>query len=192
MDAGAPGTVTASLHAVPARNLGNGDRAVQGTFTLSPRTAANGSQWVQIIDWQGGGLVVDRLRRQAEGVYATTQPIPVGGRWKAILRIANGRALRGVPVYLPDDPAIPAKGVPASAHFTRPFEREKHILQREAVGGPPGLATLAYVLLLAIVGGWLAAIVAGMARMAGAALPSLRRRGGTPGTPVTSGLARGV
>jgi hypothetical protein len=191
MNAGAPGAATASLHTVqgslhiasgslhtapgslhsvrasPAVGAGGPEvsRSIQGTFTLSPRTMADDAQWVQIIDWQGGGLVVDRLRRLAAGAYATTQPIPVGGKWKAILRVANGRSLRGVPVYLPNDPAIPAVGAPASAHFTRPFEREKHILQREAVGGPAGLATIAYLLLLAIVSGWLASIVWGMRRM---------------------------
>jgi hypothetical protein len=84
-----------------------------------------------------------------------------------MFRIAKGRSLFGVPIYLPNDPAIPAKLVPAADHSTRPFERQKHILQREAVGGPPGLAMIAYAVLLAIVTGWLAAVVLGMARMGG-------------------------
>jgi hypothetical protein len=192
MDAGPPGSVTASLSSVPGSGVSTAaaarspeaSRAVQGMFTFSPPSAADHAQWVQIIDWQGGGLVIDRLRRVSEGVYATTRPIPVGGKWKAILRVANGRSLRGVPVYLPNDPAIPAVGVPASAHFTRPFEREKRILQREAVGGPAALETIAYLLLVLIVAGWLGSIVLGLRHMglAGAVQPDGSGKGsGTRG-----------
>jgi hypothetical protein len=173
MNAGPASTATASL----TQTTRDGKPAVEGTFTFSPRNTADNAQWVHVIDWQGGGLVVDHLRRIAEGVYQTTQPIPVGGKWKAMVRIENGRSLRAVPVYLPNDPAIPAKGVPAAAHSTRPFVYEKAILQREAVGGPPGLATAAYLLLMAIVSGWLAAVVAGMRRMGGGGGGTAGRRG---------------
>ena len=88
-----------------------------------------------MTSWQGGGLVVDRLHRVAEGVYQTTKAIPVYGKWKTMLRLENGRGVRAVPIYLPADPAIPAKAVPARDSFTRPFVRDKKVLQREAVGG---------------------------------------------------------
>jgi len=172
MNVGPASAATASLHAVSR----DGEPAVQGTFTLSPRNTADGAQWVTAMSWQGGGLVIDHLRRVSEGVYTTTEPIPAAGKWKSLLRIANGRALRAIPIYLPNDPAIPAVGVPASAHFTRTFVREKRILQREAVGGPAGLSTVAYVLLAGIVSGWIAAIVAGMGRMGGGGGGRSRRR----------------
>jgi hypothetical protein len=173
MNAGAPASVTASLTTLSGHGA---TRDVAATFRLRPASTAEGSEWVQVIDWQGGGLVVDRLRRVAPGVYRTTRPIPVGGKWKAILRVSNGRSLRGVPIYLPADPGIPARGIPASAHFTRPFQREKRILQREAIGGPAGLDTVAYLLLVAIVGGWFAALVWGMGRLQS----SSGRRGTAP------------
>ena len=66
---------------------------------------------------------------------ASNEPIPVYGDWKAEFRLHHGRSLLGVPVYLPNDPAIPAKEVPARASFERPFVRDKQILQREAKGG---------------------------------------------------------
>jgi hypothetical protein len=160
-DAGSPASAIATL-----RTLTPGPhRTVAATFRFASANTADDAQWVQVIDWQGGGLVVDRLARVAEGVYSTTRPIPVGGKWKAILRVANGRSLRGVPIYLPADPDIPAKGVPASARFTRPFEREKQILQREAVGGPSALSTVAYLVLALVVLGWLSALVYGMRRL---------------------------
>jgi hypothetical protein len=182
MNAGAPGSaVTGSL----SRLTGAPRPTVAGTFVMHQSSTAEHAQWVQIIDWQGGGLVVDRLRRVGPGIYRTTQPIPIGGKWKSILRVANGRSLRAVPIYLPRDPAIPARGVPASAHFTRPFEREKRILQREAVGGPPGLATVAYVLLLAIVAAWIGGLVWGMRRMQARGTRGVDSPGspGSPGSP---------
>lgn len=39
--------------------------------------------------------------------------------------------MAGVPIYLPEDPGIGAKGVPAEATFTRDFVPEITILQRE-------------------------------------------------------------
>jgi hypothetical protein len=107
-------------------------------------------------------LIVDRLRRLAPGVYRSTQPIPVYGQWKAMLRIANGRGLDAVPIYMPADPAIPAAGIPASQTFTRQFVADKKILQRESVGGSVWLTTPAYLLLLAIATAWLLAIVRGL------------------------------
>jgi hypothetical protein len=74
----------------------------------------------------------------------------VHGSWKAEFRLHSGRSLLGVPVYLPNDPAIPATGVPARASFERPFVRDKDILQREAKDGAAGLTVLGYGVVLAI------------------------------------------
>jgi hypothetical protein len=101
----------------------------------------------------------------ADGVYRTTQPIPVYGKWKAMIRLENGRAVDAAPLYLPRDPAIPAKGVPASAHFTRPFVRDKEVLQREAKGGAPALSVIAYGVLLGIATVWLIVLGLGLRRL---------------------------
>jgi hypothetical protein len=52
---------------------------------------------------------------------------------------------------MPSDPAIPAKEIPAPAHFTRPFERDKKLLQREQKPGIPGFLTLAAYLFVLVV-----------------------------------------
>ena len=140
-------------------------RMVMASFHLSPANAARDAQWVTVTAWQGGGLVVDRLRRTAPGEYATTEPIPVYGKWKTMLRIANGRALEAVPIYLPNDSAIPAAEVAAPASFTRPFAPDKKILQREAIGGKEWLKIPAYLLLLAIAALWIAALAWGLRRL---------------------------
>jgi hypothetical protein len=85
-----------------------------------------------------------------EGVYRTNEPVPVHGDWKAEFRLHTGRSLVGVPIYLPNDPAIPAKEVPARASFERPFVRDKQILQREAKAGTGSLPLVGYAIVLAI------------------------------------------
>ena len=121
---------------------GDGGRTVSAVVTVDPPEAAEDAKWLTTTAWQGGGLVVDRLERVSAGVYRTTEPMPVHGTWKTEFRLHSGRSLLGVPVYLPADPAIPAKGVPARASFERPFVRDKEILQREAKDGAAGLTLL--------------------------------------------------
>ncbi|HEY7951840.1 MAG TPA: hypothetical protein VID70_02565 [Solirubrobacteraceae bacterium] len=176
MTAGTPMTATARLTPLS----GGAHRTVAATFHLSPTSAAEGAQWVTVTAWQGGGLVVDRLRRTAPGVYVSTEPIPVGGKWKTMLRIARGRALDALPIYMPDDPAIPAAEVPAPSTFTRAFVRDKKIMQREAIGGDLWLAIPAYLLLLAIVTLWIAALAWGLGRLG---LPREERTAGAPARP---------
>jgi hypothetical protein len=161
MDTGSPTTATVAL----TNASGPPHRTVKATVRLSPPDAADHADWLTATAWQGGGLVVNRLRRIAPGVYETTQPIPVYGKWKAMVRMENGRAVDAMPIYLPADPAIPARGVPAATSFTRPFVRDKAVLQREAVGGSQGLALPAYLALLAIAAAWLATLAWGLRRL---------------------------
>jgi hypothetical protein len=161
MNAGGKAQATVALTTVdPGPN-----KTVNATIHLDPANAAKNSEWLTMTAWQGGALQVDRLKKVGPGTWRTTQPVPVYGKWKAMLRLENGRAVRALAVYLPEDKAIPAKGVPATAHFTREFVRDKKILQREAVGGAGWLALPAYLLLLAIAAVWLAALTWGLRRL---------------------------
>jgi hypothetical protein len=148
---------------------GSAQREVNATVTIDPPSAADDSEWLTVTAWQGGGLVVDRLERVGSGVYRTTEPIPVHGTWKALVRLHHGPSLTGIPIFLPDDPAIPAKGVPAEPRFTREFVADHEILQREQKGGSTGLVLLAYgsVMLLAL--GFLALLAWGVHRLAATA-----------------------
>lgn len=170
------------------------------TVHLSPANAADGADWFNVTAWQGHAkLVLDRLRRVGNGIYESTRPIPLSGSWKAMVRLAKGRDVSAVPLYLPADAAIPAKGVAATPQFVRPFERDKKILQREAHGGPPGLAVIAYLLLLAIVVVWVGILAWGLLRLDPARtapleeLPSPREHeqsiGRSAGSLTTGGVA---
>ncbi len=79
---------------------------------------------MQTTAWQGGGLRVDQMEKVREGVYRTTEPIPVSGEWKTLVRLHRGRELAGIPVFLPADPAIPAPAVAAKPSFNRPLVDE--------------------------------------------------------------------
>jgi hypothetical protein len=159
-----PGSqATASVALTPVQ--GGPDKTVNATVRISPPSAVKNREWLTMTAWQGGGLQVDRLKQIGPSTWRTTQPVPVHGKWKAMLRLENGRGVRAVPVYLPADPAIPAKEVPATARFTRPFVRDKKVLQREAVGGSTWLATPAYLILLAIVAVWLVSLGWGLRRL---------------------------
>jgi hypothetical protein len=149
-------------------------RSVLATVKLDPPQAADHATWFNLTSWQGGnglwhsqivGQWVVPLHKVAEGTYVATQPVPVYGKWKTLLRLATVNSLQAVPIYLPADPAIPAQGVPATAHFTRNFLADKKVLQREAVGGSIFLQRLAYALLALVGLVWVAGIAFGMRRL---------------------------
>jgi hypothetical protein len=148
---------------------GDATRTVAATVRFDPPSAVRDANWLTITAWQGGGrLVVDRLRALGDGVYATTEPIPVGGNWKAMIRFNGGRDLAAIPVALPADAAIPTTGsaggaaaVPALASATRAFEPDRHVLQRERkqdvpawLWGVAGLVVLGITSALLLVLGW--------------------------------------
>jgi hypothetical protein len=151
---------------------GGGGRTVDATVRMHPSTAADDARWLTVTAWQGGGLVVDPLKRLREGVYRTTEPIPVHGDWKAMVRLQEGRTIAAVPIYLPPDSAIPVAGVRAPKQFTRSFEVDKQILQRESKKNVPGwIKVAAPLVVLAIALGLIAALAAGLARIGGGGSP---------------------
>jgi hypothetical protein len=145
---------------------GGPERTVEATVTLSPPDAAEGAEWLTVTAWQGGGLVVDRLERVGPGRYRTTQPIPVHGTWKSLVRLHKGDSLTAVPLFLPEDPAIPAREVPAEASFERGFVADHQILQREQKAAAPALTLIAYGVVVAIALSLLALLAWGLHRLA--------------------------
>jgi hypothetical protein len=142
------------------------EREVDAEVRMSPPDAAENAEWFVATSWQGGGSIVADLREVSPGVYRTTEPIPVYGNWKATLRLHKGDVVAGMPVFLPEDKAIPAKEVPAEAQMTRDFVLDKKNLQREQKQGVPGiLTTLAYLVVLLIVIGITAGLAIGLRRM---------------------------
>jgi hypothetical protein len=125
---------TITLTELPSRA---GQRMVSADVQLAPpNMVSDHPEWLTILSWQGRmennrGLVIDRLDRVGPGHYRSTQPVPVWGSWKTLLRVQDGYTMTAVPIYEPEDAAIPAPEVPALASSTRPFVHEITILQRE-------------------------------------------------------------
>ncbi|MEA2468550.1 MAG: hypothetical protein QOJ57_2676, partial [Thermoleophilaceae bacterium] len=176
------GVPAGSSAAVTLSEAGGG--RVHATVTVRPASLAEGADFVQEIAWQGGERSVQaQLRRIGPGVYRTTEPLPVTGSWKALIRIQNGSALADVPVYLPADPAIPAPGVAATPRFERAFVPDSELMQRErrrdvagwlwGVGIASVIAMIAVILTIL---GWALDRVARLAARAGAAESPPRNR----------------
>jgi len=104
--------------------------------------------WLTATAWQGGGLVVNRLKEIRPGVYQSTVPLPLYGTWKTLIRLQNGNALNGLPIYAPADDAIPVPGVAAPRSFERPFVSDHQLLQREAKVREPAVAYGAYAVIV--------------------------------------------
>ena len=159
-----PVRATVSLAEAPSAD----GRAVHATIRFSPADAVEGANFANVTAWQGGGSVVSELRRVRPGSYRTTEPVPVHGSWKALVRVHTGSSLVGVPIYLPRDRAIPAPEVPARSTFSRPFVRDVEILQREQKDDVPGgLAPLAYLVVASITAGLVALIAWALLRLEG-------------------------
>ena len=145
-------TATITLTDLPSTA---GQRMVSADVQLNPpNMVSDHPDWLAILSWQGRmennrGLVIDRLERVGPGHYRSTEPVPVWGSWKTLLRVQDGYTITAVPIWEPADDAIPAPEVPALASSDRPFVHEITILQRERDQNAPGwLFTAGSILVL--------------------------------------------
>jgi hypothetical protein len=123
-------------------------RWVHATVRMQPPRAASEAKWFHALAWQGlewrrGSAVLSELEPIGPCLYRTTEPLPVHGSWKTLIRLHRDDWIVALPVYMPRGPAIPAPEIPAEASFDRQFVQDKKLLQREAVGGTPALWTMA-------------------------------------------------
>jgi hypothetical protein len=143
------------------------DREGQATIRVTPASAAEDAKWLTVTSWQGGdpGLHVDRLERLGPGLYRTTEPMPLGGDWKTLVRLHKGRDLTAAPIFMPEDTAIPAPEIPATARIDRPFGEEVKLLQRERKSAAPWLWAGANAIVLALYLTFFGALAWGVGRL---------------------------
>jgi hypothetical protein len=140
-------------------------RTAHVTVQLEPTDALDDPAWAQATAWQGDGLVVNDLERVGDGEYRTTEPVPLHGTWKTMLRLHDGRVLTAVPIYLPADAAIGAPEIPAEQGVARAAIPEKEILQRELKDDAPAwLWTASSLVVLVCTLAIIAAIAWGVGR----------------------------
>lgn len=131
-----PESASATITLTEAPPLGD-QRMVTADVQLTPANVlSDDPNWVSVLGWQGGlpndrGQFIDHLEQVGPGHFRSTEPMPVSGTWKTLLRVHDGKTLAAVPIYLAGDPGIGAEEVPAEASTTRPFVAEITILQRE-------------------------------------------------------------
>ena len=151
---------------------------VTPTVRLSPAGTGEGAEYLNVTAWQGGGLVIEPLEPTGEpDTFATARPVPVGGDWKSLVRLSRGNTLSALPLYLPDDPAIPAEGVPATRSFERPFVADHEILQREQRDAAGALTAVAYLVVAAIALALLVLVAWALHRLAVAVEPGAASAG---------------
>ncbi len=153
---------TADLRVDQAGANADGVETAFVEVTLDPADAAEGAAWFHVLYWQGapegdGGSAIVDLVRRPDGSYRTEAPVPISGPGKTLLRLHRGGSVQAVPIYLPEDSAIPAEAVPA-VDGPRSFQADKRILQREARTDNVNLERAAYVLLVAVAAGWMVVI----------------------------------
>jgi hypothetical protein len=151
-----------------------GDGQVDLAVRLDPSDARRDNQWFEVISWQGRTpgrtRQLTQLREVGPGRHVAERPVPVGGNWKTMVRLAKGSHLEALLVYLPPSPQSGRSGVPVAAR-SGPMVADTFLLQREARGGPGWLTTTAYAVLAAIVAIWLGLLTwaLGLAEPRGAA-----------------------
>jgi flagellar biogenesis protein FliO len=135
------------------------------TVQLDPPDLAEDARWFQSISWQGASwwsddhTRIDDLEALGDGRYRTVTPVPVHGSWKTMLRLHDGRTLAAVPVFLPEDRAIPAEEVPAEPQATRDFIPDEEILLREQRPAPAWIDLAGHLGMLVIAIAWVAVFV---------------------------------
>ena len=171
-------------------------RTVNADVRLNPASAGDGAEWLTVTAWQGGGLVVNRLKKIGAGHYRTTQAIPVHGDWKALDPPAQGQHAQRAADLPARGLRDPGQGGPGHARASRgrspPTTRSCSASRRAPSGG---LWAIAYALVAAIALALLALLAWGLHRLArssrlsgGGEPPAQRteaRRTTTP-TPATS------
>ncbi|MGH2754981.1 MAG: hypothetical protein ACRDLB_11170 [Actinomycetota bacterium] len=184
-----PGSATVAV--TPAEREGWGTVEV----AMDPPSTADDSEWFNVTSWQGGGSVVQELDPTGDGTYAAADPVPLTGEWKTQIRLHDDRSLMAVPIYLPEDPVIPAEGVPVPApNEARALESDKELLLREAKDVSYAVTFAASSALALLVALWIAAMAWGLRRIEGSPTGSGRaaapERGPQTQRPVSTVLGR--
>jgi NAD(P)-dependent dehydrogenase (short-subunit alcohol dehydrogenase family) len=138
-------------HAAPAaatvRTVTAGPGLVHVDVVLDHPEVARDADWFEVFAWQGGSFHRSALRPVNATEWRTVDPVPVGGSWKTLVRLAKHDVLAGVPVAMPADPAIHAPEIPLVAERTAPLRRDTELLMREAHHGDTLPALVAYLVL---------------------------------------------
>jgi hypothetical protein len=153
-----------------------GKGAVDLTVAVDPPEAVERVDMFEVMSWQGGRLVITPLEEQSHGVYRAEEPVPVGGDWKSMVRIADKDLMAAVPVFMPRDDEIGASEIPVVPERTVAFRRDTELLMREAHEGAAWPATVAYTSIACVALVWIVTLAIGFAKVGSPRPPQDRSR----------------
>ena len=159
---------------------------------LSPAGAADDPDWFRVAAWQGGHVRDIEMVQVAPGDYRSSQPVPTGGTWKAILFLARGDVVSAAPIVMPRDSEYGQAGVQPPAGgtpVTREFVPASRLLMSESHSASPLVADLAYGAFVLVCLGWLVLLVVVHRAVAADAEEEAMRRREVPG-PRRFGVVR--
>lgn len=107
---------------------------------LSDASLTRDPNWLYALGWQGGGRYLNHLVRQPDGSWITTQPVPIDGTWKTMVRVHEGRVMLSAPIRFPADAELDFAGFPAQPQMTRAFMGDTALMQIERKAGVSSLA----------------------------------------------------
>jgi hypothetical protein len=125
-----------------------------------PEAVARADRW-EVFSWQGRGSVIEPLVEVADGRYVTQDPVPVGGTWKTMVRLADGPYLGAVPVALPADPEYDQPAIELRDVREQPFTFQDELMLREQQDGPAWPAIVGGLLIAGMIAGLLGAVIGG-------------------------------
>ncbi|MFT4036068.1 MAG: hypothetical protein QM679_10900 [Patulibacter sp.] len=112
------------------------------TVRISDPSLAEDANWFYVLGWQGQGRYLNDLVKQPDGSWTTTQPVPLEGSWKTMVRIHKGRSMVMAALRFPSDEAVGFAGFPApgATPVTRDFAADTTLMQFERKAGIPSWA----------------------------------------------------
>lgn len=169
--AGSPGGGGTATISTTSNAAGTEVTSVRVVF--QPASIAERTDWLTVGSYQGGGLEIERLQKQADGSWFATGNFPVTGTWKTVVRLAKDGDRSAVPVRMPADSALGLPEIPAETVVTRPVVNDLELLQRERKPDtPPWLWSAGLAFCMAMYLGLLTALCWTVRRMVSTAAPA--------------------
>jgi hypothetical protein len=138
-----------------------GEGFVNVVVTVDPPSAVDRADRWEVFAWQGLGRANEPLVAVGDGRYVTENPVPVGGTWKTMIRVADGRFLGAVPIALPADPEYDQPPIPLQDVREQPFQFQNELMLREQQEGPAWPSIVGGLLIAGMIAGLLGTVIGG-------------------------------
>jgi hypothetical protein len=121
---------------------------------VSPADAPLGSDWFDLISWQGGLTHSTALVADGNGHYHSANPVPTGGTWKTIVYMAKRDVMMATPVSMPADSAYGQAGTRVTDVDGRtvPMQPSQNVLLAEQPGAKQTVKAIGYSFFFAMFG----------------------------------------